>query len=331
MRKITLLLMLWILSFCLCGCTETAKNEFFAMDTVITMEVTGKDPQAALALAEDEILRLEQLLSVSGAQSDIAGLNAGEAVQLSPDTALLLEQALAVSEATGGAYDCTIQPAVDAWGWYSDSPAVPEEAQLRAALELVDYRCISLDGGTVSFSMPGMGIDLGGIGKGYAAGRTAALLRECGVESGWISLGGNVRTIGEKPDGSPWVIGIADPDNPAGYKCTVSVKDAAVVTSGDYQRRFTQDGNTWHHILDPETGYPTDNGLRSVTIVCQDDALADGLSTALFVMGPEKAADFWRSGVCDFEAVFLTDTQVYVTQGLADGFSCQTAYEVISH
>ena len=299
------------------------------MDTVITMELRGPDAAEALSRAEAEIHRLDALLSIEGSGSEIAALNAGSSQFLSPEPLELLEAALTLSEATDGAFDCTIQPAAALWGWYGDIPAVPDSGELAEAMALVGYEGVEISGGAVTFRTDGMGVDLGGIGKGYAAGKLNTLLREAGITSGWISLGGNIRTIGAKAGGQPWIIGIADPDDPAAYRCTVAVTDRAVVTSGDYQRCFTQDGRRWHHILDPKTGWPAESALRSVTIVSSDDTLADGLSTALFVMGLEGALDFWRSGPYDFEAVFLTDGPAYVTEGLADGFTCQTDYEVV--
>lgn len=311
------------------GCAKSARTEFFAMDTVITMELSGGKAQKGLELAREELLRLDALLSIEGADSEIAALNRGERSELSSETLHLVETAMELSQATGGAYDCTVQPVVEAWGWYSGEPAVPDEATLKQALSLVGSDKLTLNERGIDFALEGMGLDLGGIGKGYAAGCLDRLLREAGVTSGWISLGGNIRAIGSKQGGAPWVIGIADPDDPSAYLCAVSVRDCAVVTSGDYQRCFEQDGVRLHHILDPQTGWPAQLGLRSVTVVCGDDTLADGLSTALFVMGPERAENFWRSGPYEFEAVFITGDGIRVTEGLADSFSCDRNYEVV--
>lgn len=322
---------LWVVIACLlllCGCS--AQRELFAMDTVITMQVSGHQAEKALDLAAAEIYRLDQMLSIGDKDSEIASLNLGIAQTVSDETAALLETALSLSEVTGGAYDCTIAPAANAWGWYGDSPAVPDQELLEAALLKVGFQSISIEDGVVSFEKAGMGIDLGGIGKGYAAGKLYSLLTGMGIRSGILSLGGNVRAIGSKPNGQPWIVGIADPEHPSSYLGTVAVSDCAVVTSGDYQRFFTENEAFYHHILDPKTGFPADNGLRSVTIICRDDTMADGLSTALFVMGLEDAITFWRSGTVDFEAVFVADDQIYLTEGLNDIFQCTREYEVIS-
>ena len=313
------------------GCAQRAEAELFAMDTVITMQISGAHADKAVAQAKDEIHRLDALLSIGDPGSDIAALNSGTVCVVSDETIQLLQQACSISELTNGAYDCTIEPAVKAWGWYSSDPSVPSQTSLEAALSQVGFQSISIENHQVLFEKEAMGIDLGGIGKGYAAGCVYRLLQDSGIQSGILSLGGNIRAIGSKPNGQPWVVGIADPTAPASYLCTVSVSDTAVVTSGDYQRYFLADNIRYHHILDPQTGMPVNNGLHSVTIVCKDDALADGLSTALFVMGLEDAISFWRSGSCEFDAVFIGDDGIQITEGLQDIFQCQTDYEVIFH
>ncbi len=328
MKKLGILL---ILLFCLGGCagSQAQEAEFFAMDTVIWLQAYG--PQEALEQAKAEILRLDRQLSIEGADSEIAQLNQTGSYTLSAETAALLQQALDISRATGGAYDCTIQPVAALWGWYGDAPAVPPQEALDAAMSLVDYRAVTLDGDVVVFALEGMGIDLGGIGKGYAAGCAAQVLRDAGVTSACLSLGGNVRVIGAKPDGSVWNIGVADPASPADYLATLSVTDCAVVTSGGYNRYFEENGHRWHHILDPRTGYSAESGLSSVTIVSKDDTLADGLSTALFVMGLEDACQFWRDAVYDFEAVLIADDgHIFVTEGLQDKLTCDSAYQIVT-
>ena len=170
-----------------------------------------------------------------------------------------------------------------------------------------------------------MEIDLGSVAKGYAGQLVAQMLRDNGVQSALLDLGGNVQTVGSKPDGSPWKIGIKDPQGEE-VMMVLYIKDQAVVTSGGYERYFEQDGQTYWHIMDPFTGRPADNGLISVTIVGDEGVVCDGLSTALFVMGLEKAADLWaQSG--DFEAVFVTASgEVYITEGLRDRFALTEQY-----
>ena len=326
MKKVLFCVLL--LSVC-CSCTASpVKATFFAMDTVMTLELYGD--KATLEAAKDEILRLDALFSIGKEASDVSRLNDHGEAEIAPETAQVLAYGQEISQATGGALELTIAPLVDCWGWYEGNTAVPDAAALSQALSLVDGSGLILKGNQASLSRSGMAVDLGCIAKGYTASHVAQMLSERGVSSALINLGGNVQALGTKPDGSDWVIGIADASDPAAYLATLSVSDCAVVTSGDYQRYFEEDGRRYHHILDPKTGYPTDNGLHSVTVVCDDGTLADGLSTALFVMGLSQAEAFWRSGVYEFEAVFQTDEGLFVTAGLADSIQTSADFEVIA-
>ena len=214
-----------------------------------------------------------------------------------------------------------------AWGFTDGNYRVPADAELDALLQTTGWTEVSVDGTTASLP-EGFALDLGGIGKGYAAGRCKEILKAHGVTSALLSLGGNVSALGSKPDGTAWTVAIEDPDGGA-YLGTVQITDQCVVTSGGYQRYFEQDGVRYWHILDPETGKPARSGMKSVTIVSADDALADALSTALFVMGPERAADFWRVHRAEFGAVWLTDDgRLFVTEGLT--LTTEREYEVVS-
>ena len=186
---------------------------------------------------------------------------------------------------------------------------------------------VHLSGGSARLD-PGTMIDLGGIAKGYTADRVAEIFQEHAVPRGKVELGGNILVIGDKPDGTAWRVGVQDPKHPDeadGLVCVLNLTDAFAVTSGSYQRYFEQDGKRYHHIIDPATGCPADSGLTSVTVVADsargNGTMCDALSTALFVMGEDKALDFWRSGVYDFQLVLVTeDGRVVVTEGLKDGF-----------
>ena len=186
-------------------------------------------------------------------------------------------------------------------------------------MQSFDYTRVALDGDTVSVG-EGMEIDLGAVTKGYVGDRITALLRENGVTSALLDLGGNIQTLGSRPDGSDWRIAIQNPEGD-GILGAVSVSDKAVVTSGGYERYFTdEDGNLWWHIFDPATGCPARNGLISVTIVGDEGLYCDALSTALFIMGRERAAEFWREHR-DFEMALVTDGgELLLTPGLYDTF-----------
>lgn len=237
-----------------------------------------------------------------------------------------MKDTLSLCQRTDGALDLSIYPIVRAWGFTTGNYQVPEESTITDLLSHVDYNQVQYDVTTGIVTLPaGMEIDLGSTGKGFAGQQVAALLREKGVTSALLNLGGNVQTIGTKPDGSLWEIAIRDPKENVPMM-VVSVNDQAVVTSGGYERYFEQDGRTYWHIMDPTTGHPADSGLRSVSIIGDDGLTCDGLSTSLFVMGLEKAAELWAQSD-DFEAVFVTDTgEVYITEGLADHFALTEDY-----
>ena len=316
-------------AFLLTGCSGAPAQEpetatFFAMDTAMDFTVYGD--AALLGEAETLIGSLEEQVSVTDEHSDIYAIDHTGSGSLSGNAAELMEQALELCRRTGGALDISVYSIVRAWGFTTGSYQVPDEETIQSLLPLVDYTQIQYDAATGVVTLPeGMEIDLGSVAKGYAGQLAAQMLREHGVQSALLNLGGNVQTVGTKPDGSPWQIGIKDPQGEDAMM-VLSVEDQAVVTSGGYERYFEQDGQTYWHIMDPSTGHPADSGLISVTIVGDEGVVCDGLSTALFVMGLEKAADLWaQSG--DFEAVFVTASgEVYITEGLRDRFALTEQY-----
>ena len=328
MKKYFISAMLSALLF-LTGCSaesspEPVQGTFFAMDTVMDFTIYGES--GLIDQSESLIASLESLVSVTDTGSELYAINQTGSGTLTGKASSLMEQALEICRRTGGALDLSIYPIVRAWGFTTGSYQVPDEAEIQALLPLVDYRKIQYDAADGDVTLPeGMEIDLGSVAKGYAGQLVAQMLREHGVQSALLNLGGNVQTVGAKPDGSPWQIGIKDPQGEDAMM-VLSVEDQAVVTSGGYERYFEQDGQTYWHIMDPSTGHPADSGLISVTIVGNEGVVCDGLSTALFVMGLEKAADLWaQSG--DFEAVFVTASgEVYITEGLRDRFALTKQY-----
>ena len=316
-------------AFLLTGCSGAPAQEpetatFFAMDTAMDFTVYGD--AALLDEAETLIGSLEEQVSVTDEHSDIYAIDHTGSGSLSGNAAELMAQALELCRRTNGELDLSVYPIVRAWGFTTGSYQVPDEETIQSLLPLVDYTQIQYDAATGVVTLPeGMEIDLGSVAKGYAGQLAAQMLREHGVQSALLNLGGNVQTVGAKPDGSPWQIGIKDPQGEDAMM-VLSVEDQAVVTSGGYERYFEQDGQTYWHIMDPFTGRPADSGLLSVTIVGDEGVVCDGLSTALFVMGLEKAADLWVQS-CDFEAVFVTASgEVYITEGLRDHFALTERY-----
>ena len=327
-KKCLLLLSALTLLF-LSGCTSQTVSEsqkdFFAMDTIMDFTIYGQED--LLDQTESMIRSLEAEMSVTDPDSEIAVINENGYGKVTGDTSDLISAALSLCKRTDGALDISVYPIVHAWGFTTGNYQVPDDASIQALLPLVDYTQIDYQQDSGDIQLPdGMEIDLGSVAKGYAGQKAADFLKENGVTSGLLSLGGNIQAIGSKPDGSPWKIGIQDPFQNESPMMVLSVTDKSVVTSGGYERYFQQDGKTYWHIMDPSTGYPAENGLVSVTIVGTDGMLCDGLSTSLFVMGLEKAADFWGSSD-DFDAVFVTEDQtVYITEGLADSFTLTEDY-----
>lgn len=323
---------LLMLSGCTAPKTEETERTWFAMDTMMQVRVLGDGGEEAAQAVVDEVQRLEGLLSRTQEESDITRLNrsAGDGtwVALDSETAGVLSMAKTYAQETGGAFDVTIAPVMDAWGFGTSEEdyRVPEQGELAELLPLVDSGLLTLgaDGASARLERSGMEVDLGGIAKGYAADCAKAVLEEAGITSALLNLGSStVCLVGSKPDGSPWRIAVRDPADEAGALGTLSLTDCNVSTSGGYERYFQADGVTYHHILDPETGYPAENGLLSVTVVTQEGSRADAWSTALYVMGADKALAFWRQSE-DFECILCRDDgTVLVTEGLEGAFAAE--------
>ncbi len=303
MEKIKILLLGLALLF-LSGCQKNVAvtEQLFAMDTYMEITVYG-DEHAAQKGAE-ELKRLEGLLNREA-------LTNGTVAE---ETAQAIKTALVVAHETEGAFDPTVAPLTDLWGFYGGEFSVPSEQELQNTLTQVGYERVSLHGNQLDTG--NCVLDLGGIGKGFASDRCCELLKNEGVTSAILSLGGNIQTIGRKPDGSFWRIGIADPQNPNETICTVEVEGKAVVTSGGYQRNFEQNGKQYHHILNPKTGYPAESELLSVTVIGESATMCDALSTALFVMGFDKAVSFWETKK-GFDMILITEEIIYHTCGIS--------------
>lgn len=307
-------------------------KEIFAMDTYMMVTAYGECAQSAVDKAAAEIERLDSVLSTGDEDSEIYALNQQGGGTVSEDTKYLLERSLEIWKDTGGTFDISIYPVMQAWGFTSGTYQVPSGQQLEELLSLVDSSKIVLDSGasTVAFETEGMQIDFGGIAKGYTSARIMDVFREEGVTSGLVSLGGNVQLLGSKPDGSRWRVGIQSPDSEEECLGILEAEDCAVITSGGYERYFEEDGVSYHHIIDPATGYPADGGLESVTIVSADGTLADGLSTALFIMGREDAIEFWRKHSDEFDAILLEeDGTLYVTEGISEHFTSDRNLKIV--
>ena len=307
------------LALCLAGgaAAETKESVVgYQLDTIITLTAYCED-KAVLEDALKECDRLEQLLSKTIEGSDVWRINhaEGQPVEVDPVTAEVIRTALAISEISEGAFDITIAPASALWDFKAETPALPDAEALAEAASRVNWRALQLEGNTVTLPA-GMMIDLGGIAKGYIGDAVRAYLENRGITSAVLAFGGNIVTIGTKPDGKLWKIGVQDIDGPAMESMLVlQMGGGSAVTSGNYERGFELDGVRYHHILEPATGWPVQNSLASVTILGDSSAMGDGLSTAAFVLGEEKGLALIES-MKDTEAVFiLKDRTVITTSG----------------
>ena len=304
----------------LCGCSaKQTRADFFAMNTIMQITAYGAPTDKARELVQS----LDKQLSVTDPDSDISRINssAGSSVSISESTSELIQTSLEMCARTNGALDITIYPVVREWGFTTDSFRIPDSGRLAALADYVDYRRVTVGGGSACVP-EGFMLDLGATAKGFASDKVLALFRESEVSSALINLGGNIYALGSKPDGSPWEIGVADPLDPQNICGKLALTDKAAVTSGNYERYFIgDDGVTYCHIIDPADCRPADNGLAAVTIVADSGVMSDALSTAMFVMGKNSAIEHWRS-YRDFEMLLIeSDGSITITEGLEGIFT----------
>ncbi len=304
-----------------CGCAKKLPDQtFYALDTVIELrQMEGAAPET-VRQAEQRIIELENLLSCHKEGSDVWRINEqpyGQPVQVAPETYALLQRAKEISLKTEGRFDVTIRPLSDLWN-VKQAEKPPAEAEILRVMDSVGFPNLTLTEDTaVTRLSPDTQVDLGGMAKGMIADEVKKLLREAGVQRGIIDLGGSITLIGEKENGKPWTVGIKNPFQTGESYAKLAVADTSVVTSGGYERYFTYEGQDYHHIFDPYTGYPAEAGLKSVTVVSQDTALADALSTAAYVGGRERALAWAKAYGVEMVLVDM-DKKVWITHGLRD-------------
>lgn len=316
MRKVLAVLIL-LLMFSGCAATSSAQRSVFEMDTIMTVTVYGDNCEVAADDAVEFISQLSRRWSVTDERSEIYALNTAGAAQLSPETAELVRFALEMNAATDGALDITLYPVLREWGFTTDEHRIPSDERLGELLQLTGADKVTLTEGGAQLS-EGTQTDLGAVAKGYAGDLLCERLRAQGIESALLDLGGNIHAVGGDPDGGAWRLGVRDPDG-EGNIAILELTDMAAVTSGGYERYFVgEDGVHYHHILDPKTGRPADSGLKSVTVIGREGRLCDALSTAVYVMGAERARELHKS-LGGFELLMITDGgEMLITEGLRD-------------
>ena len=317
-----------VLPLSACGEAKSTTQQIFAMDTVMDLTAYGKKADDGINAAISIINSMDTLLDPENERSKTYEINhaMGSPVVVNEQIAKMLRTALTVYERTNGAFDLTTYPLSKLWGFIDQNYRVPSDAEIERLLPCVDMSKVQLattdDSANSLVTMPAdMALSFGAVAKGCASDYAIQAMRAAGVTSGVVSLGGNVQTLGKKPDGSDWNIAIQDPNDTGSYLGYLTVGETAVITSGSYQRYFTEGGQKYHHILSPATGRPVNNGLLAVTIVCEDGTLADCLSTAMFVLGPQAALNYWRT-YGGFEMLLVkADGHVVLTNGLYGQFT----------
>ena len=295
------------------------------LGTVVSITLYGDADSEIFEEAFSIVADIDARMSANRDDSEISKIgdaSGKSAVLVSADTFALIERAIEISELCGGAFDITIAPVMELWKAEEFFCVLPQASMIASKLPLVDYKNIILSDSSVMLAEEGMKLDLGAIAKGYACDSVMSFLKERGVETALLDFGGNIYAYGEKPDGSPWKLGIRSPIiGETGVICTVSVRDSSVVTSGGYERYFEKDGMIYHHLLDPGTGYPSDNGIVSMTIINESSTTADALSTACFVLGPDKGLQLLEA-LPGTEGILVTkDRNIKVTSGLKENVS----------
>ncbi|MBE6949242.1 MAG: FAD:protein FMN transferase [Ruminococcaceae bacterium] len=320
MKKLLVFLLIVAMLFSLTGCGMRNYSETgFFLDTVITITVYDDD-NSSIEAAFNEIERLEKLLSNTISDSDVCRVNNSSGwVEISPEMQEIVEKSLNYYRLTGGAFDITINPLTALWNVNGGGP-VPSDSEIQNRLRMVDFTKVQLHDGSI-YAGNNTEITLGGVAKGYIADKICELLKENGVEHGIINLGGNVVVFGGDPDGGDYTVGIRDPfGSETDLIGTVSISNGTVVTSGAYERFFVENDRIYHHIIDPATGYPSDSGISGVTIVAQDSALADALSTAVYIMGVQEGLELIEA-LNDVECIIIDDYgDITLSSGMDDYF-----------
>lgn len=280
------------MSLCSCGKVEKSTQTALLLDTIVSVTCYGEGSDEAANAAIDEIKRIEAIFSPYIETSEIYNINHNAhsaPVKVTDEVMSVLKEALRICALTDGAFDITIKPLVDLWNIKAENPSVPSQDAIAEAKSKVDWTKVELSDGTVRLGAEGMMLDLGGAAKGYAADCAVKVIRDHGIKDAILDLGGNVYAMGSSEKGSPWRIGLQDPDGKRGeYFKAEELSDLSCVTSGSYERYFESDGRIYHHIINPKTGYCADEGLISVSVIGKSSFEADMLSTAIFVMGAEK-------------------------------------------
>lgn len=319
----TMILIAGLAAMLLSGCQrkiEPISKSGFMLNTFVTVTIYDKDDPKILEGCLELCRSYENILSKTLEGSEVYRLNHRpsdqQTVTVSDDIKALITEAQTYSERSKGGFDVTIEPLSSLWNFTSENPVIPSDKDIKEAVKKVDYKNLKLEGNTLTFLSPDTALDFGAVAKGYIADRLKDYLLEQGVKSAIINLGGNVLCVGEKPDGTPFKIGLQKPFADRNETIeTLNIRDMSVVSSGVYERHFIKDGTNYHHLLNPRDGYPYQNGLVSVTILSKVSADGDGMTTACFSLGLEEGLKLVNS-LDGIYGIFITDDyEVYYSDG----------------
>lgn len=326
-KTLTTLFIIILFSIFLNGCqiekkeAQAVTDNTFMMDTFIQMKAYGAEAREVIDASFKRMQEIEDEMSVSIKTSQIYKINSHpqKEIKIKKDTFKVIQKALAYAKLTEGKFDPSIRPLVELWGVDTENAHIPSNSEINKARKLVNYKEIKIDESkkTVRLTKKGMKLDLGAIAKGYAADEVRKIIESKGVESAYVNLGGNVLVIGSKPDGSAWKVGIQNPRlSKSGVIASIEVRDKTIVTSGNYERYFKENGIIYHHIIDPTTGRPARTGIISTSIITRNSFDADALSTSVFILGPKKGLKLIES-MPDVETMIITtNLNIILSSGL---------------
>lgn len=329
----------FIIIFCItCAIKLNRKpvtKEIFALDTIIILKYYGKDANKAIDESTKRISSIENEMSIFLPNSQISQINKNSGqkpIKVSNDMLYVSKKAYEHAKLSNGAFDPTVEPLVDLWGIGTDHQKVPTKSEIEKAKNLINYNDIIIDekNSTIELKHKGQGIDFGGIAKGYCADELRKICNKYNIKSGTINLGGNIYNVGNQLNGAPWETGIQDPLGDTGQSIgTITSTNKSIVSAGDYERFFTQNGKTYGQILNPSTGYPSNNGVIATTIVSDYSIDGDALSNSLYVLGVNKGLKLIQS-FNGIDALLITsDKKIYLTPGMKNRLNLtDTSYKI---